>query len=154
MTRRLYILIGNAQWYRWAWHIWSSDVCLLLWSIASVVTVTLIMLPGRPTWSINNQTSSGSNISNMSNTLGHRTISSIGTQHDLVQDAKTTCHPRRHSFMFISFNLSFYITHYKIPIKASVKYSVQYGGPFAQKVFWVPNKRGGVRNMTVTKLKS
>src|ERR1700678_2685516 len=31
----------------------------------------------------------------------------------------------RHRFMFISFNLSFYITHYKIPIKTSVKYSVQ-----------------------------
>src|SRR5271168_1745331 len=28
----------------------------------------------------------------------------------------------RHSFMFISFNLSFYITHFKIPIKTSVKY--------------------------------
>src|ERR1700678_997759 len=28
----------------------------------------------------------------------------------------------RHSFMFISFDLSFYITHYKIPIKTSVKY--------------------------------
>src|ERR1700678_2254406 len=57
----------------------------------------------------------------MSNTLGHRTIFSIGTQHDLVQDAKTTCHPRRDSFMFIPFHLSFYIIYYKIPIKASVK---------------------------------
>src|ERR1700678_512110 len=28
----------------------------------------------------------------------------------------------RHRFMFISLNLSFYITHYKIPIKTSVKY--------------------------------
>src|ERR1700678_373832 len=82
---------------------------------------TLIMLPGRPTGSINNQTSSGSNISNMSYTLGHRTISSVGTQHDLVQEAKTTCHPRRDSFMFISFHLSFYIIYYKISIKASVK---------------------------------
>src|ERR1700678_675456 len=62
----------------------------------------------------------------MSNTLGHRTISSIRTQHDLVQDAKTMCHPRRDSFMFISFNLSFYITYYKIPIKASVKLLGQY----------------------------
>src|SRR5271168_4064416 len=57
----------------------------------------------------------------MSNTLGHRTISSIGTQHDLVQEAKTTRHPRRDSFMFISFHLSFYIIYYKISIKASVK---------------------------------
>src|ERR1700678_4441128 len=48
-------------------------------------------------------------------------ISSIGTQYDLVQDAKTTRHPRRDSFMFISFHLSFYIISYKIPIKASVK---------------------------------
>src|SRR5271168_4311554 len=57
----------------------------------------------------------------MSYTLGHRTISSVRTQHDLVQEAKTTRHPRRDSFMFISFHLSFYIIYYKLSIKASVK---------------------------------
>src|SRR5271168_4117211 len=52
--------------------------------------------------------------SNISIASGHRTI--------LVQDVKTTCHPRRHSFIFISSNVSFFITYSKMPIKGSVKY--------------------------------
>src|ERR1700678_3386039 len=39
-----------------------------------------------------------------------------------MQRRRVTLVTRRHSFMFIYFNVSFYITFSKIPIKGSVKY--------------------------------
>src|SRR5271155_410079 len=99
----------------------------------------------------------------MSNPLGHRTTSSIGTQHNLVQDAKTTRHPRRDSFMFIPFHLSFYIIYYKItvpkplytnraniqddrltsPIAVTIKSTTYKSHGIAINTFGTPRRRSG-----------